>query len=284
MNIVQCASGSSITEMQDILGEYGHKVSTVAGSDTDLILGWSVSMMKETFDAKRNAPHAKLIVYNWDVYEFVWKNPRPDEYDYKLYGELLRTADEVWVPSVCTLDRMREWYGDDIHAKGVVVLSNVPYYDAEVKDDGFALCSMRPLPDRQLGWFERACEELGIRYVSSRHELRLDQYKEMIANCSFFVSPYWEASTGGLSAMEAYYLGKPVLGCKSKYNGLVDYMGDRALYFKAGDYEDLKAQLKFYADAKNRVVASDHKEYIESNFSKDAMSKKMQERIKNLFA
>ena len=182
---------------------------------------------------------------------------------------------EVWCPSDCTIRRMEEFFGC---YNGVRIRSAVPYYDAEVKDGGYAYMALREIPDRNLGWFEQACEELKIPYKVSGQQLEYEDYKEVMANCRLLVVPYYELSTGGLSMMEAHYLGKPILTSDSPYNGGRDYIEDRAIYFRHHIFSDLKRRLNimFNNPPKPR---KDHKEYVIKNFSEKVMGRQMMERL-----
>lgn len=260
--------------------------------EPDVMISMGVTVMEETFRALRLFPEAALYCYNWDVYAWVWQPglegkvqakhaSRPNEYDYVRYGELLRRAREVWVPSYCTGTRTTQWYGPGI--KWHRILSACPWWDhPNVRDDGYALCCLREIPDPHWGLFERACEELGIPYRMPKHEKSYEEYQDLVAGCRFICAPLYELSTGGLSLMEAYRLGKPVLISDSPWNGGKDYFGARANYFFDGDLEDLKDEISFLMDLDSPagVISRDHREYIERNFSDKRMVDDMLARIK----
>lgn len=244
------------------------------------IISMGVGVMNETFATLDKRP-AKLFCYNWDVYEWVWKNPRPGEYDYKKYGELLNRATEIWVPSHCTAMRTNEWYGNlpgwdagKIHR----ILSSAPYWESNnVRDDGYVYCSLREIPDPHWDWFECACKELNIPYKMTRHQQSFEEYQKVLAGCRLMVSHCYELSTGGLSLLEGYYLGKPCLLSDSVYHGGEDYLGDRAVYFEP-TYKLFKQALKWYF-MKPPVVPSDHKEWVVNNYSEKAMCTRIMERL-----
>lgn len=196
----------------------------------DVVVSMSVLVMDDTFRVKAEWPNALLYCYMWDCYEWVWTNPRPGEYDYKRYGELLKLARRVWVPSRCTARRVKQWWG----LESEVILSSVPWFDhPNVRDDGYALCTLRHIPDPWDTKFEEACEELDIPYKRTDHRLSRAEYEDAVAGCRFLVSHYYEASTGGLSLLEGYRLGKPALINSSEWNGAMDYFENRARYFYA---------------------------------------------------
>lgn len=245
--------------------------------EPDAIVSMSITQMEITIKAVEKWPNVPLYCYNWDCYEWVWNNPRPGEYDYARYGEeLLKRATEVWVPSRCTGLRTTEWWGLN---NWYVILSSAPYWDYEnVRDDGYALCCLREIPDHWWGEFEKACEELDIPYKMTKHEVEWPEYQDLVAGCRFICAPLYELSTGGLSLLEAYYLGKPVLINDSPWNGGVDYFGSRATYFDSRYNEDFKTELEeLYAWS--LPVLPDHKKYVVDNFSSRRMVEDMVKRI-----
>jgi hypothetical protein len=241
------------------------------------IISMGVGVMEPTWRAIDLYPAVPLFCYNWDCYEWVWTNPRPGEYDYHEYGRLLSRAKEVWVPSRCTGLRANQWWGlSNWHT----ILSSVPWWDAPVKDDGYLLCTLRRIPDPWCDEFDTACESLGIPFV--RTDRASDpvyrDYKEVVANCRGIVNHYYEASTGGLTLLEAYRLGKPVLCSDSTWNGSGEYFGDRALYFRHGDRSSFqKALVALYKNPPS--PSADCREWVETNFSDRRMVQQILERI-----
>ena len=76
--------------------------------------------------------------------------------------------------------------------------------------------------------------------MNDNHHRSEEEFQKWLAEANLLLCPYYEASTGGLSLLEGFNIGKPVLVCDSPYLGAKDYFGDNAFYFKNGDYEDLK--------------------------------------------
>jgi hypothetical protein len=249
-----------------IAEQQGHQINTFNGKP-DAIVGMSISQMDKTIAAIERWPSVPLFCYNWDCYEWVWLSPRPGEYDYRKYGELLKKAAEIWVPSVCTGKRTTQWWGlKNWH----VILSSCPWWDYnDTTDRGYALCCLREIPDPWWSKFEQACKELNIPYRMTRHEQSYEEYQDAVAHCRFLCAPLFELSTGGLSLMEGYYLGKPVLINDSEWNGGRDYFRDRALYFKHGNFVNFKNMLMVISNqtSANRYLTVDHKKYITQNFS-----------------
>jgi len=244
----------------------------------DAIVSMGVGVMEQTYKAIERWSSVPLFCYNWDTYEWVWNNPRPGEYDYHRYGELLKQAKEIWVPSACTKRRTHQWW----NLPSKVILSSCPYWDYEnVRDGGYVFCSLREIPDRQWDWFEAACKSLGLPYKMSNHECSLEEYQDLVAGCKFIVSHLYEASTGGLTLLEAYYLGKPCLLSNSDWNGGVDYLEDRARYF--GSYNGLKFNLMDMWENPLPLSRDQTITYVKEHFSSAVMISKIKERLDAYF-
>ena len=268
-----------------------HPDSVPSSVRPDVIISMGVTIQDETFQAMDRWPGVPLYAYAWDYYAWLWEpgqegkvqkyNPvRGQEYDYCKYGRLLARAREIWVPSHCTGRRTTQWYG---LTNWSVILSACPWWDhPNVRDDGYALCCLREIPDPWWGKFEQACEELGIPYRMPKHEKSYEEYQDLVAGCRFLCAPLYELSTGGLSLMEGYRLGKPVLLSNSEWNGGRDYFGDRAHYFIHGNEVDFKRALKMlscYEVQSNGRIRKEKAAYIEQNFSDRRMVDDMLRRI-----
>lgn len=251
----------------------------------DVLIGMSVTTMEQTFRGLRKYPSARLYCYNWDVYEWVWTNPRKEEtpgtpafLDYRRYGELLSMADEVWVPSNCTGRRTKQWYPTVVRWHRI--LSACPWWDHDqVRDGGYALCCLREIPDPHWGLLEAACRKVGVPLRMTQHKLGQRQYRDAVAWCRFICAPLYELSTGGLSLMEAYYLGKPVLISDSEWNGGADYFGRRATYFQAGNEDKLAEAVEYMFSKHAPPVPADHREWITENYSDRRMADDILARI-----
>lgn len=241
----------------------------------DAVVCMSVSRTSQAFDALRRWPGVPFFVYHWDCYSWIWTRPRPNEYDYDFYGRMLKQAHEIWVPSRCTALQAKQWW--DVTCR--VLRPSAPTWDApNVKDGGYALCTLRRLPDECEGWFERACEELNLSYYRPNHALPYHRYQELVAGCRVVVSHYKEASTGGLTLLEAYHLGKKVLLTDSLWNGANEYFGDRAVHFPYDDYPVFRDTLGNVMQ-NSGYVAPDHREWVRENFSDERMLGEMLERL-----
>lgn len=244
----------------------------------DAVILMGVGAMGLAAEAMHRFPGAAFLAYHWDCYEWVWTNPRPGEYDYRAYGELLRRAKEVWVPSRCTGLRAEQWWGP---LPWRVIRSCCPHWDhPAVTDRGYLLCPLREIPDPWWGVFERCCKELKIPHLMTRHELGYREYQEAVAGCRALVSPLYELSTGGLTLLEGHRLGKPVLLSDSPWHGGRDYFGDRAWYFPHGDEEAFKrALLDLYRDPPRHDPA-ECKAWVDAHFADAVMCGQILERLR----
>ena len=249
----------------------------------DAIISMSISVLEKTWELVKRFPGVPLYCYNWDCYQWIWSTPKSELdrlnlgfYEWDSYGELLKRSTEVWVPSKCTGHRTTQWW--DIN-NWRVILSGVPLWYHPAEDKGYVLCCLRKIPDPFYNNLVWACKELGIPCLHINHGLSASAYRQTLANCRFLVNHFYEASTGGLSLLEGYYLGKPCLVSSSKWNGASDYMMDRAEYFEADDWNHFKNRL---ASMYNHPVPvrSDHAAFIKDNFSCQVMVDNMIKRVK----
>jgi hypothetical protein len=246
----------------------------------DVIIAMGVGVLYQTEWAFKRWPNVKRLAYQWDRYSWAVKRPRPGEYDYNLWGELLKQCNEIWVPSECTGHQAAEWWGlTNWH----VIRSCVPTWEcSDVSDHGYALCTLREVPDDYWGLFERCCEELGIPYKMTVRDIPRAEYERDVAHCRFIVSHLREMSTGGLSLLEAYYHGKPVLMGNSPYHGGRDYFGERATYFQHDDAEDFKAKLFHMIQKPPKLDRAECRRWVSENFHDSVMVNQMLDRISKL--
>lgn len=197
------------------------------------VLGW------------KHFPGVPVIQYCWDLYPFKLETEHEESDRWREYLADLRSAAEVWVPSRSVVDRVRQ-YAD---REAAVVKCSCPSWeppDGRVWDGGYALNVIRPYPgDPGAGHFREACERAGVSYAEvGEHGRSWDDFRRLVAGASVLVSPAREASTGGLTLLEGYRLGKPVLLPDSPLHGGRDYFEDAANYYRWGDVDDLSGKLK----------------------------------------
>lgn len=215
-------------------------------NQADIILSLQMGGYQQLIDLKETYPNKKLVTYVWDCYDWIYRESRGYEWD--AYGKLCQKSDLILVPSSGQSLRLKQHWNISID-KVKIVKAYAQYFEHDnVADRGYVCNPLREIPDQHLGWIEKACAELDIPYEHGGRKhgqigRTWNQYKDFIAGASFIVCPWYEASTGGMSLLEGYNLGKEVLICDSPYMGAKEYFGDRANYFKP-TYESLKLKLK----------------------------------------
>ncbi|MDB4786235.1 hypothetical protein OAG36_00725 [bacterium] len=261
--------------------EQGHRVDfyktdeVPEGVKPDALIGLSITQMDPVNRMCNKFPDVPLFSYCWDAYEWCFLEHRHKGYDYRAYVKQLQKSEEVWVPSYCTGIRLKDWFGMDSYR----VRSAIPYWEYDnVRDDGYVLCTLREIPDTKWGWFKQSCEELNIPHMMTEHTKSFSDYQDAVAGCRLLVSHCDELSTGGLTLLEGYYLGKPSLLSDSPWHGGTDYLGDRATYFDHTDFEDFKLKLsEMYKSPP--PVATDNQYYVVNGFKDYHIVKGMLERV-----
>ena len=213
--------------------------------DCDFIVCTGQARLNLWKAAHEKFPHIPMINYTWDFYEWTWKDQR-GVYDWKGYGEYLQKCVELWCHSEEVVKRMEEYFG--ISDKCKIILTWFRKFEAsddQIIDKRYVYNPLRQYYlDPNYGWTKKACAELGIPYVETVHTFDERDFQKVLLECSFTICEYYEASTGGLTLLEGYYHGKPCIVSDSPYMGAKDYLGDKGIYFKYDDYENLKKVLK----------------------------------------
>jgi len=188
------------------------------------------------------ATRKPLAVYCWDYYSWAHEGRHhTNEYDWNKYAELLKMAQIVFVPSTAQQKQLRHLLGID----SIVVHSGIKKLNLETSDENFILDPMRYYPEENKTWAEDAAEVLGIPIIHSEHKYSDEEFKKLIATCSFMTCAYREASTGGLTLMEGLSLGKVSLVSNSYYMGAHDYLGPLGCYFQFDDFDHLKRRMEY---------------------------------------
>lgn len=223
----------------------------------DGIFCGSIFTFPKVQTAKRRGLAAPVVHYNWDVYpSVIADNPRR----WMPYLMELQTCAGMLVPTSVVVKRTME----HVQIKRwSVVAPPVHPWDAEASDCGYILNVMRRYTDQGFGMLERVCRERGFQYRQlDAHNLSDEQFHATVAGASVLVSPSYDASTGGLTLLEGYRLGKPVLVSDSPYNGAKELFGSRCATYRWNSESDLAEKLKAPLPA-----APDAKQWVESRFS-----------------
>ena len=248
--------------------------------DCDFIVGASHSQLGRINYFNLTYPNIPMINYNWDLYGWVDVNSEAG-YNWKGYGELLKKSIEIWTPSEEVNLRTEEFFGLGNKCKIIKTFARFFDYEGEILDRRYVYQPMRYYKaDKNFGFIKRICEELDIPMVETNHNYTEENFQKIIAECSFMVTEYHEASTGGLTLLEGYRLGKPVIVSNSKYMGARDYFGDKAIYFD-DTYESLKEVVKQTWENTPKLDIKECKKFTDK-YSLDIMVSKMIKRLEAL--
>lgn len=228
-------------------------------------------------------PNLKVFHYSWDIYPFQLQgleSPYPYWSEWwKQYVEDCRACEEVFIPSLSCEARMQDYCG----RKGFLVYAPAHTWEEPVWQGNYVLDCVRKYPDPNRNAVAESCERLNIPCVESRNRLSWDEYKRTVAGCRFMASAQYEASTGGLSLLEGYALGKPVLVSDSSYHGGKEYFGPRCSTFTWGEPASLDNMIsnlwKFTGDNPN-WKPPECREWVESTYNDERFVREIAEIIK----
>lgn len=241
--------------------------------EAEVIFCASVVTMEKALFAHQET-RKPFAIYCWDYYLFA-HDGRHKGWDWKRYAQLMAQANIIFVPSSAQQLRLKELLG----LESVVVKTGILTYDHEVTDAGFILDPLRYYPVEQAKWAEKAAGELGIPIIHSEHQFSEEEFRKLVASCTFMTCSVPEASTGGLTLSEGLWLGKPSLVSNSPYQGASDYLAEYAFYFQWDNYESLKREMKHLWENRIKIHA---REYMTKELNFDKMAKGLYENIKTL--
>tara|TARA_R110000851_G_scaffold325460_1_gene493429 strand:- start:2061 stop:2936 length:876 start_codon:yes stop_codon:yes gene_type:complete len=226
-------------------------------------------------------PDIPMIIYLWDMYKTIWEPPI--KYNWPKHIEYFKKAAEVWCPSNEVIKRAAEEGVDASKCKLIKTWARFFDYKGEVVDKRYILQPVRSYPnDKNHGWLKRAAAELNIPVFESQNKLSDKEFQKVIAECSFMCCEYHEMSTGGLTLLEGYNLGKVSVVSDSPYEGVRDYLGDRAIYFNDDSYEDFKATIKDVWDNTPVLDRKECEDFCRQHVTLDQMVDQMIERLEEL--
>lgn len=257
----------------------GAEITDIASSDCDVIFCASIFKIGKALEVQAAFPNIPFVSYCWDFYEWVLTRPRENELPWRQYIEVLQKSTEVWFPSIASSIFACIEFG--LSAR--IVPCHVPVYDYEpVSDERFVLNPLRVLPDDFVGVVEEICAKYSIPCKTPNHTLTREEFTKELATCSFVVSPYAEASTGGLSIIEALWLGKPVLANNGIRCGAHEYLGGFGTYFSVR--EDLEKTILNMWHNTPRIDRERARAYVSEHFSAPVIAKLMLKEWKELCA
>lgn len=192
------------------------------------------------------------VYYNWDLYPHVVNNHH--EMGWSEYLKDLRRCDIVVVPNEGTRLRTQQL----VDRESIIVHAPVRTWDVPPKPKGTHMAPRSYVLDvmRDYSWDvgyvlpQHACQKIGMPLVRTKTRTDWDTFRWLVANARCLISAVCEASTGGLTLLEGYHHGVPVVVSGSSLNGAGEYFGPRAHYFEPGDnaVDSLASQLAFVSD------------------------------------
>jgi len=259
-----------------------------AGKSCDFFLSMDLVQARAVRAARVAFPKVPWVCYSWDVYPWAaeGRSGNPDTDDrWRGFIADLKDAREVWVPSSPQIDRHVQYARLNPTAVRVVKCGVAAKCDVVPWNGGYVLDPLRDYQDPGNGMAGAACARLGVEYRHTAHGLSWEDFKRELAGAAVVVTTKYEASTGGLSLLEAYAIGKPVVVSDSPWNGARDYFGSRATYFKHDSVDDLAKKLELvlkYAGPLPADQISDSRDWVDREYSEDIFARRIADRLKTL--
>jgi hypothetical protein len=251
--------------------KFGHTVDLEnLKSGHDVVIANGVGVWRETKKFLKNSNNPPLFIYEWDCYPWTYPNKleyiqnkylRYPTFPKKKYKKVLVRAQEIFCPSTSVIKRIDQMFG--LSNKCVVVR---PFFEpikgGESADGGYIFHPVRKYKDPQLGWLEKFSEIHNIPVIRPEHRLSKEEYEETVLNASLVVTEYTEASTGGLTLLEAFARGKKILFCDSEYMGANDYFPKKIEKFREGSFEDFSNKILKVINQENFATQAEVDEII----------------------
>jgi len=226
-----------LKKVQENIKEHNILINSKARSD--LIVCWSDSQMPKLNEYLMINRKAKVINYLWDLYSFQdYENDH-----WKAYKFLLEASTDIWTPTYdVSQDLKQRW---DLHSYVLpCFFPTEEWQDVKITTGDYAVQASRRDDYKRFDWFEKACKELKIPFYSCHPDkYSREEYKKILAGCKFLVVSSLEESQGTMSAMEAAYLGKPIL-MSDCIEGGKEIWGNEIQYFKWDNYERYKEAIE----------------------------------------
>lgn len=225
-------------------------------------------------------PHIPVCEYSWDLYdnqvEGGLNSPDPASRDFwERHIERLKRCAKILVPS--------NWCKKPVWKRTRVststVLSGVRLFHEAELESQYVFDPIRPL-DKDVGIAKRLCDNHGIPCVHGKTSLGRPEYRKTVANCRFMVTTATQASTGGLSLLEGYALGKPVLLTNSPTSGIIDYFGKEGerpgvYYYQWDNHDNLLHKLKHLWHNCPKLDADECRAWVESRYGGPALAERL---------
>lgn len=206
--------------------------------DCDVIVCMTQTVINLLEDAHEKYPKIPIVTYNWDWFSFIDKTRGT----WVKLREYMKKSIDVWTASDDTARLCERELG--IPHYTIYACSVIDEFENDENKDGdyIVQASRRDKRYKRFDLFEKACEDLGLPYISCHpNKFERKEYIKILKNCNMLVMAANEESNATLSAIEAAYCKKPLL--LSDIEACKECFGDTAIYFKTDDLEDLKDKL-----------------------------------------
>jgi hypothetical protein len=277
--ILKEGSGSTETRlMRKIASEMqnlGYSVDLESNFENyDAVIANGVGVWQQTAEYLRSKKKSPLFIYEWDCYPWAY----PNNLNYFInkwsgypvfpknkYRKILAQADRIFCPSTSVVKRIGQIFNFQEKCE-VIFPFFEPILAGSQTDRGYIYHPVRKYKDNQFGWLEKFSRMYKIPILRPEHGLNKEEYEEAVLNASLIVTEYREASTGGLTLLEAFERGKKILFCDSEYMGANDYFPRSDVTFEEGSFEDFSNKILMKMETDNTATKEDM-EYIRNKFS-----------------
>lgn len=262
------------------LGRHNIEVVDRPNSRTDILFCGSFYNSQELMRYYRRFNYMPIVHYVWDLYPFKLDGSDAGDSDviktwWREYLESIVKAKHIIVPSAPVVERVKQYCNKD----STIIHSSVYAYDEPTYDGEYVLDPVRKYPDQNMNAVSEACSKLGLKCVETKNSLTYSDFKKVVAGARVIVSAQYEASTGGLSTLEGYALGKQILLSRSPRHGGVDYFGNKASYFNWYNKNELLDKIEFlykhYPIHEKTVNKVQCKHWVESTYNDVNMCRKL---------
>lgn len=217
------------------LTKLGLEVETKDPSDCDVTLCGTIWQSERVKEAGLPYVH-----YCWDLYPWQIEGRSIECWKSYLWGPYLtqlRDAAAIVVPGKSTAERVKEYVGRE---STVVHAPVKPWPAPSLSREKGVVDVMRKYPDPNRHAVRDACRRLGVPWLETGAGLSWEFFQHVVSHASVLASVYFEASTGGLTLLEGYALGKPVILCNSPYSGTAEYFPDGTPNTRKVQWDDPK--------------------------------------------
>ena len=249
----------------------------VCTPDCDVMICMAISQTIVFKKYHKKYPSVPIITYNWDWFSFIDKT----QSYWPEFTELMKQSIDIWTPSKYMVKRMKRILGLKHYV--IEACSVLEECIGKTRDDGYIVqASRRDKRYKNFAFFEKACDELNIPYISC-HPNKYDRktYVDILSRCRLLVDACIEDSNTSLSTMEAAFFKKPLLlsNIPVHKEGWDD---GQAILFKNNDFNDFKIKLKALYNNEIKVDIEGAFNTAINRYTPKAMAQSINNRLKEI--